>query len=120
MKAVVYKEYGPPEVLQLKEVAKPTPKKNEVLVKVMATTVSAGDVRMRSFNVPGGFVERLLARLYLGIRKPRRAILGRYGRGCSVDLFQEPHPGPDGLDEPSGLDIAKTRVHGKNRDYQHP
>jgi NADPH:quinone reductase-like Zn-dependent oxidoreductase len=76
MKAVVYKEYGPPEVLQLKEVAKPTPKRDEVLVKVIATTVSAGDVRMRSFNVPGGLVERLMARLYLGIRKPRRTILG--------------------------------------------
>ena len=76
MKAIVYEEYGPPDVLQLKEVEKPTPKKNEVLVKVHATTVSAGDVRMRSFDVPGGTLERLLARLYLGIRKPKRAILG--------------------------------------------
>jgi NADPH:quinone reductase-like Zn-dependent oxidoreductase len=76
MKAIVYEDYGPPEVLQLKEVAKPAPKRDEVLVKVHATTVSAGDVRMQSFNVPGGFVERFLARLYLGIRKPKRAILG--------------------------------------------
>jgi NADPH:quinone reductase-like Zn-dependent oxidoreductase len=74
MKAVVYTEFGPPEVLRLKEVDKPAPKQNEVLVKVWATTVTAGDVRMRSFNVPRG--ERLFARLYLGIRKPRRQVLG--------------------------------------------
>jgi NADPH:quinone reductase-like Zn-dependent oxidoreductase len=76
MRAVIYEEYGPPEVLQLKEVEKPTPKDNEVLVKIHATTVRAGDVRMRSFTVPGSLLERLLARLYLGISKPKRAILG--------------------------------------------
>jgi NADPH:quinone reductase-like Zn-dependent oxidoreductase len=98
MKAVVYKEYGPPEVLQLKEVEKPTPKKDEVLVKVIATTVSAGDVRMRSFNVPGGLVERLVARLYLGIRKPKRAILGMQLAGeikvvgKDVTLFKQGDP----------------------------
>jgi len=74
MKAIVYTRYGPPEVLQLIEVDKPAPRDNEVLVKVRATTVTAGDVRMRSFNVPRG--EWLFARLYLGIRKPRRSILG--------------------------------------------
>jgi NADPH:quinone reductase-like Zn-dependent oxidoreductase len=74
MKAIVYEKYGPPEVLQLREVEKPSPRNNEALVKVYATTVTAGDVRMRSFNVPRG--ERLFARLYLGIRKPRRSILG--------------------------------------------
>jgi NADPH:quinone reductase-like Zn-dependent oxidoreductase len=89
MKAIVYEEYGPPEVLQLKEVEKPTPKKDEVLVKVRATTVSAGDVRMRSFNVPGGLLERLLARLYLGIRKPKRAILGMQLAGEIQDVGQD-------------------------------
>ena len=74
MKAIVCTKYGPPEVLQLKEVAKPTPKDNEVLVKVHATTVHVGDVRIRSFKVPrAGW---LFARLYLGLRKPKRAILG--------------------------------------------
>jgi NADPH:quinone reductase-like Zn-dependent oxidoreductase len=74
MKAIVYEQYGPPEVLQLKEVAKPAPRDNEILVKVIATTVTIGDVRMRSFTVPRA--QWLFARLYLGIRKPRRKILG--------------------------------------------
>ncbi|MAG37408.1 MAG: NAD(P)-dependent alcohol dehydrogenase [Dehalococcoidia bacterium] len=76
MKAIVYEEYGSPDVLQLKEVEKPTPKDNEVLVKVHATTVSAGDVIMRSFKVPGSRLQWLLARIYLGIRGPKRTILG--------------------------------------------
>jgi len=74
MKAIVCTKYGPPEVLQLKEVDKPTPKDNEVLIKVHATTVHRGDTRIRSFTVPAG--ERLFARMFLGFRKPRRAILG--------------------------------------------
>ena len=74
MKAIVYEKYGPPEVLQLKEVDKPIPKDDEVLIKVYASTVHAGDVRMRSFTVPPA--EWLLARLFLGIRKPKRSILG--------------------------------------------
>lgn len=74
MKAIVYEKYGTPDVLQFEEVEKPVTKNNEVLVKVHATTVTAGDVRMRSFNVPR--LEWLFARLYLGIRKPRRPILG--------------------------------------------
>jgi NADPH:quinone reductase-like Zn-dependent oxidoreductase len=74
MKAVVCTKYGPPEVLQLKEVEKPVPRDNEVLIKVHATTAHVGDVRIRSFNVP--FWQMIPFRLYLGLRKPKRAILG--------------------------------------------
>ena len=74
MKAIVCTKYGPPEVLQLKEVEKPVPKDNEVLIKVYATTCHIGDVRIRSFNVP--FWQMIPFRIYLGLRKPKRAILG--------------------------------------------
>lgn len=74
MKAAVYKHYGPPEVLFLKQVPEPTPGDHEVRVRVCATTVSIGDIRMRSFTVPRA--QWLFARLYLGIFQPRRSILG--------------------------------------------
>ena len=74
MKAMVYERYGPPEVLQLKEVEKPIPKDNEVLIKIHATTVTSGDCRVRSLNVPAGF--GLIMRLIFGISKPKQPILG--------------------------------------------
>jgi NADPH:quinone reductase-like Zn-dependent oxidoreductase len=76
MKAIVCTKYGPPEVLQLKEVEKPTPKDNQVLIRIYATTVHRGDTRMRSLDIPGPRWKVLLARMMLGIRKPKRAILG--------------------------------------------
>ncbi|MFO7686361.1 MAG: NAD(P)-dependent alcohol dehydrogenase [Desulfobacterales bacterium] len=74
MKAIVYERYGPPEVLQLKEVKKPTPKDNEVLIKTHATTVTSGDWRVRSLNVPAGF--GLIMRLVFGVTRPKQPILG--------------------------------------------
>jgi NADPH:quinone reductase-like Zn-dependent oxidoreductase len=74
MKAIVYERYGPPDVLQLKEVEKPTPKNNEVLIRTHATTVTSGDWRVRSLNVPVGF--GLIMRLVFGISKPKQPILG--------------------------------------------
>ncbi|MEM6428904.1 MAG: NAD(P)-dependent alcohol dehydrogenase [Deinococcota bacterium] len=76
MKAVIYTQYGPPKVLHLTDIPKPTLRPNEVLVKVRATTVTIGDTIMRSMNLPVSGMQKLLARLYLGIRKPKRQILG--------------------------------------------
>ena len=74
MKAMVCTKYGSPDVLELKEVVKPTPKDNEILVKVHAATVASGDIRVRSFNSP--FLLWLPMRIFLGLRKPRKSILG--------------------------------------------
>lgn len=76
MKAICYTQYGPPEVLRLVEIPKPTPSDREVLVKVHATSVTIGDTIMRSLNIPVAGWQKLMARLYLGWRKPRRPILG--------------------------------------------
>jgi len=76
MKAVVYKKYGPPDVLQLKEVEKPTPKENEVLVKIHATTVHVGDTILRKGKHPDSKLFTVMLHMTLGIRKPRRNILG--------------------------------------------
>jgi len=75
MKAIVHTKYGPPEELQLKEVVKPAPKDNEVLIKIHATTVTTTDCNARNFTfVPESFM--FFARLMFGFKKPKIKILG--------------------------------------------
>jgi NADPH:quinone reductase-like Zn-dependent oxidoreductase len=74
MQAIVYSRYGSPDVLELKDIPKPTPNDHEVLIRVHATTVTSGDWRARTLNVPKGF--GFMARLFFGIFKPRQPVLG--------------------------------------------
>ncbi len=76
MKAVVYEKFGPPEVLRLVEVEKPAPRDHEILVRIHATTVTIGDTIMRSLRIPGPLWQRFLARIFLGMGKPKRPTLG--------------------------------------------
>jgi NADPH:quinone reductase-like Zn-dependent oxidoreductase len=102
MKAIICKKYGLPEVLQLKEVEKPVPKNNEVLIKVHATTVHIGDTKIRSFKPGLGFVRDLMfkpiMRIIIGFRGPRKKILGMElsgeieAFGKDVKLFKKGDP----------------------------
>src|SRR5947208_10061805 len=74
MRAVVHDQYGPPDVLRLEEVERPTPEDDEVLIRVRATTVTRSDCGWRSG-------EPFVSRLFTGIRRPRRRILGRPAGG---------------------------------------
>jgi NADPH:quinone reductase-like Zn-dependent oxidoreductase len=94
MKAIVWTEYGPPDVLQLMEVETPTPRDNEVLIRIHATTATAGDCEQRSLNLPIWY--RLPMRAYVGLRRPERiTILGMdlageiESVGKEVILFKE-------------------------------
>jgi NADPH:quinone reductase-like Zn-dependent oxidoreductase len=69
MKAIVWTKYGPPDVLQLREVEKPTPQKDEILIRIVATTVTAGDSEMRSLKFP--IVLSIPMRIWLGFIKPK-------------------------------------------------
>ena len=69
MKAVIWTKYGPPEVLEVREVEKPVPKEDELLIKIYASTVTAGDCEMRSLDFP--FYLSLAMRLWLGFLKPK-------------------------------------------------
>ena len=94
MKAIVYTEYGPADVLHLQDVEKPAPKDNEVLIKVHATSVTVGDCNARGFVfVPPGF--GFLSRLMFGLRKPKQTVLGMelsgeiVATGIDVKLFKK-------------------------------
>ena len=82
MQAVICTKYGPPEVLVLGEVEKPVPKDREIQIRICATVVSSGDCRIWSLNLEGvPFIQRILARLVLGVFKPRNPILGLWLAG---------------------------------------
>jgi NADPH:quinone reductase-like Zn-dependent oxidoreductase len=84
MKAVVCPRYGTPDVLSIKNVEKPTPKANQILVKIMASAVNTADVRVRGLAVEGFM--KMLMRLVLGFRGPRKAILGTVFSGYVEQL----------------------------------
>ncbi len=74
MRAAVYKKYGPPDVVSIQQVPRPVPGERDLLVKLVASSVTSGDARMRAFNVPKPFA--IPGRLVLGIFGPRRKVLG--------------------------------------------
>lgn len=96
MKAVICTKYGTPEVLQIREVSKPIPKDSQILVKIVASAVNSGDVRVRSLDVEGFM--KLIMRLVLGISKPRKPILGT--------VFS-------GVVENTGVKVTKLKVGDK-------
>ena len=81
MKAIVCTKYGPPEVLQLQDVEKPTPKKNEICIKIHATSVTSSDCIVRGFKLPRWHPLRFMMGLVLGFGKPRNPILGMVASG---------------------------------------
>lgn len=79
MKAAICTKYGPPEVLEIQEVPTPSPRRHEILVRIMAAGVNSGDARIRSLRV-NGFM-KVIMRLVLGVSKPRQPILGNVFAG---------------------------------------
>ena len=90
MKAVIYRRYGQPEVLQLAEIDKPAPKDNELLIKVHAAEVTKSDCEMRSFRFPVKWFW-LPLRLAMGLLRPRRRLLfrGSGSRRCCRHTVQD-------------------------------
>ncbi len=74
MKAIVCTQYGNPDVLQLQEIEKPVPKKNEVCIRIKATSITGSDIIIRGCKVPG--IMKLMMKLAIGFSKPRNPILG--------------------------------------------
>lgn len=84
MKAVICMKYGSPEVLQIQKVSKPVPNDNQILIKIVATAINSGDVRVRSLAVKG--LMKVIMRLVLGISKPRKPILGTVFSGVVENI----------------------------------
>jgi len=93
MKAIVCTKYGPPEVLQLKEVEKPVPRNNEVLIKIHATTAHVGDTKIRSLKPGLGTVKdfffKPIMKIMIGFKRPRNEILGMDLAGEIVDIGKD-------------------------------
>src|SRR5450759_2796445 len=93
MKAIVCTAYGPPEVLEVRELDKPVPKHDQVLVRIHATAVTSSDCIVRAFNLHGPM--SVVARLVLGVTRPRKAVLGMVlageieAAGKDVSAFKE-------------------------------
>jgi NADPH:quinone reductase-like Zn-dependent oxidoreductase len=81
MKAIVCTKYGPPEVLKLQEVPRPVPKKNEILIKIHATTATSSDCILRGFSIPAWHPVGLMMGIFMGFGKPRNPILGLVSAG---------------------------------------
>jgi NADPH:quinone reductase-like Zn-dependent oxidoreductase len=114
MKAIVCTKYGPPDVLQLKEVEKPTPKDNEVLIRVHATTVTSGDVWIRSSTFSTWFW--LPGRIMYGIRRPRKNIPGNELAGEIESVGKDVKSFKKG-DQVFGI-IWETSFGGANAEYK--
>ena len=106
MKAALCTKYGSPDVLKLGEIDKPTPKDNQVCIKIHASAVTGSDVRVRALRFP--FLLRTILRLVMGITKPRNPVLGMVlaGEYLSVD---------DGMlnSEIGTLELLNTLLHDK-------
>ncbi len=87
MRAAVYRRYGPPEVVSIEQVKKPVPAADEVLIKADTASVSTGDWRVRSLNVPLGF--GLIIRMVFGVFRPKRKILGTEVAGTVVEVGKD-------------------------------
>lgn len=110
MRAVVVERYGPPEEARVAEVADPVARKGEVVVRVAAAAVTSGDARMRSGRFPAGFA--LPAKLGIGIRGPRRRVLGVALSGTVASLGEGVTTLSVG-DEVAGMTGARLGAHGE-------
>lgn len=84
MKAVICPKYGPPEVLEIRDIPRPVPKKNEILVKLATSAVNTGDVRIRGLRVKG--LMKIIMRVVLGVSKPRKPVLGTVFSGVVEEV----------------------------------